>query len=148
MKQFIASLVFIMLLATSVLAATGVAVFQDPTGQNPCYNPSSTLLSTTAQTSGTAAAQIVGLSGSTKIYICSMSVIGVSGTTPTFSLVDGTGSNCASNQAAIVAAFTPTAGVIYNFDSPVAVLPAGYALCYLQTGTTPIASYVITYIQQ
>lgn len=117
-------------------------------GSNPCVNPTSTLVSIAGATSGTAAVQIIALSGSTKVYICSMSIIGVSGTTPTFSLVQGTGSNCASSQTVLKQSWATAAGTLYAFANPVAVGVAGQAVCYLDTGTTPIQNYQITYVQQ
>lgn len=136
--------------ASTAAAATDIAqvVVQSPNGGNPCLNPSATLLSISGSTSGTAAVQVVALSGSTKIYVCSMSIIGVSGTNPTFSLVQGTGSNCANGQSVLVNAWTTTAGQLYPFANPVAVGVAGNAVCYLDTGTTPIQRYTITYVQQ
>lgn len=117
-------------------------------GGNPCENPSATLVSATGATAGTAAVQIVALSGTTKIYICSLNVIGVSGTTPTFSLVQGTGVACATGQTVVQQSWTTAAGTIYAFANPVAVGASGNALCYLDTGTTPIQKYTLTYIQQ
>lgn len=117
-------------------------------GGNPCQNPSATLVSITGATAGTTAVQIVALSGVTKIYVCSLTVIGVSGTTPTFSLVQGTGSNCVTGQTVLVQSWATTAATIYAFANPVAVSVAGNALCYLDTGTTPIQRYTMTYIQQ
>lgn len=117
-------------------------------GNNPCINPTSTLLSATAATSGTAAVLIVAASGSTKVYICSLTVIGVSGTTPTFSLVQGTGATCAGSQTVLVQSWTTTAGAIFSFANPVAVTAASNAVCYLDTGTTPIQRYTLTYVQQ
>lgn len=117
-------------------------------GGNPCENPSATLISATGATAGTAAVQIIALSGTTKIYVCSLNVIGVSGTTPTFSLVQGTGSNCATGQTVVQQSWTTAAGTIYAFANPVAVGVSGNALCYLDTGTTPIQKYTLTYVQQ
>jgi hypothetical protein len=127
-----------------------IVVTQSPVGGNPCMNQAATLVSISGATSGTAATQIIALSAGTKIYICSMTIISGSGTAPTFSLVTGTGANCASGQAVLIAAFATatTAGTIYNFVDPVAVGPAGAALCYLDGGTTPIQNYNITYVQQ
>lgn len=131
-----------------VSLASTVTVSQATTGANPCMNPASTLVSATGATSGTAAVQIVALSGSTKIYLCSLNVMGVSGTTPTFSLVQGTGSNCATGQTKVVQPWTTAAGTLYPFANPIAVGAAGNALCYLDTGTTPIQNYTLTYVQQ
>lgn len=117
-------------------------------GSNPCQNPEATLVSTGVTTSGTAAVQIVALSGSTKVYICSLTVIGQSGTNPTFSLVQGTGSSCASGQTTVVPAFATPANTLFAFANPVSVGAAGNALCYLDAGTTPVQKAQITYVQQ
>ena len=77
-----------------------------------------------------------------------MTVIGVSGTAPTFSIVFGTGTNCAVGQGTLVQAFGSTAGNIYTFANPVAVTSASQAVCYKDGGTSPIQNYQITYIQQ
>ncbi len=118
------------------------------TGSNPCVSPGATLVSITGATSTTNATQIIALSGTTKIYICALTVIGVSGTTPAFGLVSGTGSNCASSQTTVVQVFGTTANQSYLFAGPVAVTTAGHALCYKDTGTSPIENYQITYVQQ
>ena len=119
---------------------------------NPCLAPGpATLTSAQGATSGTSATQIIALSGTTKIYVCQLYIVSVSGTTPTFSLVYGTGSNCATGQATIFPAIATatTAGTIYPFPgNPFLVVPAGQALCYLDGGTTPIQNYMITYVQR
>jgi hypothetical protein len=116
---------------------------------NPCMSPYASLQSVSGATSGTASVQLVAISGSTKIYVCSMQVTSVSGTSPTFALRYGTGSACATGT---VTTFGPTAaltvGQIVGPNFPFSVTPAGQALCYIQTGTTPIANYTITYAQQ
>lgn len=117
-------------------------------GLNACSNQAVTLQSITNSTSGTSATQIIGLVALQKIYICSLNVVGVSGTTPTFSLVYGTGSNCAGGQTTLVTAFGTTAGTLYAFGNPVAVTPAGQAVCYLNGGTTPVQSFTISFVQQ
>jgi hypothetical protein len=135
--------------STAPAASDPAIVFaKSPNGNNPCQNSSATLASLSGTTSGTAAVQLIALSGSTKIYICSLSVIGVSGTTPTFSLVQGTGSNCATGQSVLQTAWTTAAGTLYAFANPVAVSVAGNAVCYLDTGTTPVQRYTLTYVQQ
>jgi hypothetical protein len=131
-----------------VAADKAAVVTQSPNGGNPCQNPSATLTSFNAATSGTASVQIVAISGSTKIYVCSMIVVGTSGTSPTFALRYGTGSACGTGTVTIVGAFTTTANTLFNFATPFAVTPAGQALCYIQTGTTPISQLSVTYVQQ
>lgn len=119
------------------------------TGPNPCMSSGATLQSVSGATSGTASVQLVALSGTTKIYVCSMQVTSVSGTTPTFALRYGTGSACATGTVTV---FGPTAaltvGQIVGPNFPFTITTAGAALCYIQTGTTPIANYTINYVQQ
>lgn len=118
-------------------------------GGNPCQNPNATLVSTGVTTAGTVAVQIVALSGSTKIYICSLTVVNQSGTQPiTFSLVQGTGANCVTGQTVVVPAFATPVNTLFAFANPVSAGVAGNALCYLQTGTTPVTKVQITFIQQ
>jgi len=139
----------VMTAASTPAAATdrGLVVSPSPNGGNPCQNPSATLASVAGATSGTAAVQLVGLSGSTKIYICSVNITGISGTTPTFSLKYGTGTACATGGVTILGAWTTAANTVYTFTQPF-VTPAGQELCYLDTGTTPVQNYAITYVQQ
>lgn len=118
------------------------------TGSNACSNPHSNLQSTSFTTAGTTAVQVIALSAGTKVYICSMSVIGQSGTTPTFSLVYGTGANCVTGQTVLIPAFATPANTLFPFANPVQVTPAGQAVCYLQTGTTPVTVVAMTYVQQ
>lgn len=116
---------------------------------NPCMSGFATIQSVAGATSGTASVQLVAISGTTKIYVCSMQVTSVSGTSPTFALRYGTGSACATGTVTL---FGPTAaltvGQIVGPNFPFAVTIAGQALCYIQTGTTPIANYAISYVQQ
>ena len=116
-------------------------------GSNPCQNPNANLQAVLASTSGTSATQIIALSASTKIYVCSIVVVGVSGTSPTFSLVYGTGSNCATGQATFLGAWTTSANTVYPFPFPVGITPAGQALCYLNGGTSPVQRITLTYVQ-
>ncbi len=145
----IAAVTPVMAAASTAAAAAdrGLVVSISPNGGNPCQNPAATLSAVAGATSGTAAVQLVALSGSTKIYICSVNVTGVSGTTPTFSLKYGTGTACATGGVTILGAWTTTANTVYTFNQPF-VTPAGQALCYLDSGTTPVQNYAITYVQQ
>lgn len=133
------------LTTVATVTAAGIA----PGTTNGCLSPGSTLVSISGATSGTAATQLIALVAAKKIFICSMTIMAVSGTTPTFSLVQGTGTNCATSQVVLVNAFsTATAGQTFAFANPVAVSVSADAVCYLQTGTTPIVNYTITYTQQ
>jgi hypothetical protein len=119
-------------------------------GSNPCWNPHANLQFLSFNTSGTSATQIIAASGTTKIYVCSFLLVPTSGTTPTFGLVTGTGTNCAGGQTVLVPAFaTTTAGALFNATTnPVALTPAGGAVCYLDGGTTPVQAVILTYVQQ
>lgn len=116
-------------------------------GGNPCENPNATLQPVLTSTTGTTATQIIAASGSTKIYVCSLNVVGVSGTGPTFSLVYGTGTNCATGQTVFLGAWTTTANTVYPFTK-MGPTPASQALCYLDGGTTPIQRVTLSYVQQ
>ena len=127
--------------------SSGLVVSSSPNGGNPCINPSADLRSITGATSGTAAVQIIPLSGTAKTYLCSNIVAGVSGTSPTFSLVYGTASNCATGQTILQQAISTVGTTLYNLGGGY-VVPAGKAVCYLNTGTLPIHKYFISYVQQ
>lgn len=133
---------------SSIQIEPALTVSISTSGGNPCINPQTTLTSSSVTTSGTAAVQVVPLVAGQKVYVCSLTVIGQSGTTPTFSLVTGTGSNCATGQTVTVAAFATTVNTLFSFANPVGVTPAGQALCYLDTGTTPVQSATLTWVQQ
>jgi hypothetical protein len=146
--------IIICLLVVSVLAVGQSNISQpapvtiSTVGGNPCLNPASTLNAVLISTAGTSAVQMIALSGSTKIYPCSLNVVGVSGTTPTFSIVYGTGAACVTGQTVYLGAWTTTANTVYQFHGPLPPTPAGQALCYLNTGTLPIQRITLSYIQQ
>lgn len=135
--------------ASTAAAATDPAlvVASSPNGGNPCQNPSATLAMVAGQTSGTSSTQLIALSGSTHIYMCGITIQGISGTTPTFALRYGTGTACATGTNTIIGAFATTAGATFNWGAQF-LTPAGQELCYIQTGTTPISNYAISYVQQ
>lgn len=135
--------------ASTAPAATDPAlvVVQSQNGGNPCQNPSATLAMVAGQTSGTSSTQLIALSGSTKIYVCGITIQGISGTTPTFALRYGTATACATGTNTIIGTFTTTANATFVWGAQF-VTPAGQELCYIQTGTTPISNYAISYVQQ
>jgi hypothetical protein len=120
---------------------------QIPPGQNRCHDPNAVLQSVALNASTTSAVQLIALSGTTKIYVCSITVIG-GGTSPTFSLVYGTGTNCGTGQTVLVQAVPLSTTTPFNFVSPTAVTPAGQAACTLLTGTSPTAKGVLSFVQQ
>jgi hypothetical protein len=127
-------------------ADPSLVIAVSPNGGNLCLNPTATLNNVALNASGTTAAQIVALSGTTKIYVCAITVIG-GGTSPTFSLVQGTGTNCATGQTVVVQAIPLSTATTFSFPSPAAVAGSGQALCTLLTGTSPTAKGVLTYVQ-
>jgi hypothetical protein len=97
---------------------------------------------------------IVALSGSTKVYVCSISAI--ADTAIKLSFIDGTGGSCASAQHAIWGSTTAASGMslaanggftMGNGGGTVGVTTAASAFCLLQSGTSLIAGN-ITYVQQ
>lgn len=116
-------------------------------GGNPCENPNAILQAVFISTAGTAAIQIIAAIAGAKIYPCSLNVVGVSGTNPTFSLVYGTGTNCATGQTVFLGTWTTLANTVYAFMK-MGPTPASQALCYLDGGTTPIQRVTLSYVQQ
>lgn len=97
---------------------------------------------------------IVALSGSTVVYVCSISAI--TDTAIKLSFIDGTGGSCASNQTAIWGSTTAASGMslaanggftMGNGGGTVGTTDAASAFCLLQSGTSLIAGN-ITYVQQ
>lgn len=150
MKHFLLSILlfgFAAVLVAQVHTSAPAPVTITIVGGNPCENPNATLQAVLISTAGTAATQIIAISGSTKIYVCSLNVVGVSGTGPTFSLVYGTGTNCATGQTVFLGAWTTALNTVYPFTK-MGPTPASQALCYLDGGTTPIQRVTLSYVQQ
>jgi hypothetical protein len=99
---------------------------------NPCITFGGNGMNTIeGATSGTSLTQIVAGTASKHIWICSILLTGGTGTTPTFELESGTGTNCASST------------------TPLLNTAAANALCYVVGGSsTPTATYLISYVQQ
>lgn len=119
---------------------------------DPCQSTAVGKLSTPINivTATTVSLVAPGVSTNSQIFVCGITMT-LSGTTPTFQLVTGTGATCGSSQAAMTGAFlggtstAPTAiltGVI-----TVATTPAAFRLCAITTGTVN-AQGVLTYLQQ
>lgn len=112
-----------------------------------CVNGGNGTLSSVAlNASTTSAVQVIALSAGKKIMVCAITVIG-GGTAPTFSLVYGTGTNCATGQVVLTGAIPLSLTVPTSFPGPVAVTIASNALCILLAGTTPTAVGVLSYTQ-
>jgi len=97
---------------------------------------------------------LIALSGSTVIYVCSISAI--TDTAIKLSFIDGTGGSCAAAQHAIWGSTTAASGMSLaanggftqgSGNGSVGVTTAASALCLLQSGTSLIAGNVV-YVQQ
>lgn len=122
------------------------------TSDDPCTQKTKTNAAFTTSSAGPVS--IVALSGSTVIYICSISVIADTATKVSF--ISGTGGSCASAQAAVWGSTTAANGMSLpdtggftqgSGNGTVGVTTAAHAFCSLQSGTSLIAGN-ITYVQQ
>lgn len=97
----------------------------------------------------TADAQLIALSGSTTIYVCGFSV-SIAGTAPTFRLISGTGSVCATGLTGRTGAYAPLTGTYMPAGGAftMTATAAGEALCMDVEGTSPSVQGVLTYVQQ
>jgi hypothetical protein len=141
--------------AASTAAAAAdpsLVVAISPNGGNLCLNPSATLNSLSTAMSTTSATQIIALSGSTRIYICSVAFGLGAGTSPTFTLEYGTGTNCGTGTTTILPATpilvsSPSSASWFVMQTPFWVTPSGQALCYVLGGTSPTGRLLLTYVQ-
>lgn len=119
---------------------------------DPCFGAAKTTAAFSTSSAGPVS--IVALSGSTKVYICSITAI--NDTAIKLSFIDGTGGSCASAQHAIWGSTTAASGMSLaatggftsgNGGGTVGVTAAASAFCLLQSGTSLVAGS-ITYVQQ
>jgi hypothetical protein len=118
---------------------------------DPCSYAAKTNLPISFQT--TSITQQIALSGSTKIYVCSLSLIASAATV--FSITGGTGTNCGT-PAALIGTTSATHGLslaanggmtLGNGAGTVAVTDAGSELCLVQSGSGDLVGN-LTYVQQ
>ncbi len=105
-------------------------------------------------TNSTSLTQIIAASGSTKIYICSIMLVGAGATA--FNLNTGTGTNCGTSPAALIGSTTAANGMslaanggvtLGNGAGTIAVTAASSALCTLQSNAVYVSGN-LTYVQQ
>lgn len=114
-----------------------------------CNTPGTQLQTSVTAMSGTTAAQIIALAAGKRVYICNTVLATAGGTSPTFSLQYGTGTNCAVGTTTFIPAITiPVANAAPQQWTGQFVVPAGNAVCYLLTGTTPTGTLTMTFLQQ
>lgn len=128
-----------------------VVLASDQTVPDACTFAAKTNLPISFQT--TSITQLVAASGSTKIYICSLSLVASAATV--FSLVGGTGSNCGT-PAALIGTTSATHGLslaanggltLGNGAGTVAVTAASSEVCIVQSGAGDLVGN-LTYIQK
>lgn len=136
----------------AVLWAAAPSVWALPLAADPCgqwlgdggYKAQSAAVNIS---SSTALTQIVPLTASNKIYVCTWNW-SESGTTPTYNWQYGTGSNCGTGTATAMNAVSVTTGTIVSsppLEGTQLVIPAGNALCLQLGGTTPSAFGYVAY---
>lgn len=114
-----------------------------------CESPASLLQTSNIALSGTTTTQFIALAAGKAIHLCSMSVGNGGGTTPTFSLQFGTGTNCATGLTTLI----PNTVIPASTAAPQQwtghiIVPSGNAACYILTGTTPTGNLTVTFSQQ
>ncbi len=132
-----------------LIGANGVVV---QSGVDPCNY--ATKLNLAISTNSTSLAQIIAASGSTKIYVCSISIVAAGATA--FNLNTGTGSNCASSTAALFGSTTAANGMSFaanggftigSGNGTIAVTAASSEICTLQSQAVYVSGN-LTYVQQ
>jgi hypothetical protein len=93
---------------------------------------------------------LVAVSGATAIFVCGYDIEVVSGTTPTYKLVYGTGAACVTGQVALTGQYQDGAGSHATAGTGIGLLmqtPASQGLCLVTTGTTPNVQGRLTFGQ-
>ncbi len=131
-----------------------VVLASDQTAADPCMFQAKNNLPISQN--GTSSVQLIGLSGSTSIYVCSISLIAAGATT--VALTTGTGTACVTGNAAVIGSttaniansmsFAANGGLtLGNGQGTVAKGAASSELCMI-LGTNVFVSGNLTYVQQ
>lgn len=126
-------------------------IFVSPGSADPCFTNAKSYKPINLTANG----ELVALSGTTKIYICSMLI--VSDTEQNINLVEGTGSVCATGTAGVLGGATAATGPNLAANSGWAIgsgtgtvaatATGGDALCLFTSSTGQISGH-ITYVQK
>lgn len=133
----------------SVAGTTAVSgAFQPPLVGDPCQNNYVLKKSIALNQGASATTQVIALVASQTIYVCSLEA-SLAGTTPTVTVVAGTGANCGTGQVLLTGAMVGgSPGFITLNGSGVTMqTPSANALCLTTAATTSIQG-VLTYVQQ
>lgn len=123
-------------------------------GNDPCLGQAKTNLA--INQNGTTSAQLIALSGSTKVYVCSLFLLAAGATT--LAITTGTGTACASSNTAVIG--TTTANIansvslaanggltLGNGEGTIGAGAASSELCMI-LGSNVYVSGNLTYVQQ
>ena len=119
----------------------GTSLFNGASYDRNFYCPNTSTFSVASTTT-----QVVALSGSTKIRVCSVSLNPSTTTAGSVDLVYGTGSNCATGITTLTGAFTLPASAVVNIPVPLTsngplITPAAQALC-VRTATATVNGFI------
>lgn len=134
-------------------ASVPVVLANNQTAADPCMFAKKTNLAISQN--GTSSVQLVALSGSTTIYVCSLSLVAAGATT--VALTTGTGTACATSNAAVIGtttasianslSFAANGGMtLGNGGNTIANGAASSELCMI-LGTSVFVSGNLTYVQ-
>jgi hypothetical protein len=124
---------------------------------DPCQDLSAIKTSVPISAAGVGTTQLVALSGTTAVYVCSYQAAANAGTNPSFQLEYGTGSSCGTGTTALTGAMstgvtvsTTAPGPIFESSPGNSILkaPAGNALCMVVAGTSAVFNGWLSYVQQ
>jgi hypothetical protein len=124
---------------------------------DPCQNPSVAKSSAAIAISSATTTQLVGLSGSTVVYVCGFLASATAGTNPSLQFEYGTGSSCGTGTTVLTGAMATGVTVSATAPGPIFADPrgatafktaAGNALCAVTAGTTPNFQGYVTFVQQ
>lgn len=139
----------------AVMASSApIVLASNQTAADPCMFQNKTNLA--INQNGTSSVQLIALSGSTVIYVCSLSLIAAGATT--VAITTGTGSACVTNNAAVIGtttasiansiSFAANGGLtLGNGQGTIAKGVAASELCMV-LGTSVYVSGNLTYVQQ
>ncbi len=143
--------------STSVLSVQGASsmtpILVTPSAPaDPCFAGTKTNLPISQN--GTSSVQLIALSGSTVIYVCSLSLVAAGATT--VAITTGTASACASNTTAVIGSTTVANSMSLSANGgltlgsgvgTIAKGVAAYELCMV-LGTNVYVAGNLTYVQQ
>lgn len=112
---------------------------------DPCQ--ASSVAKTSVAVDVSADAELVALTASQVISVCGWAV-SVGGTTPTYRLIYGTGTTCATGLTGLTGAYTGTSFQSHGGAATVTKTAVSNALCIDVEGSSPTVKGVLTYVKQ